>query len=72
MLRPQNGNLGVSFNNTLLNFGLRSMSSRTVQFVAILSKSAIYVDLFIYARNRQGRETKPRIMHNALNQRFFL
>ena len=23
MLRPQNGNLGVSFNNTLLNFGLR-------------------------------------------------
>ena len=26
MLRPQKGNSGVSFNDTLLNFGLRALS----------------------------------------------
>ena len=50
MLRPQNGNLGVSFNNTLLNFGLCSMDTvqQNGRFTLFSSKfpSNIYSILF--------------------------
>ena len=51
MLRPQNGNSGVSFNDTLLNFGLCSMETvqQNGRFTLFSSKFlSIYSILYEY------------------------
>jgi len=43
MLRPQKGNLGVSFNNTLLNFGLYNFRVYTVQVYRVYNNIIIII-----------------------------
>ena len=50
MLRPQKGNSGVSFNDTLLNFGLSSPYDEIVESNVCTTVSPLYILLYIWIR----------------------